>query len=112
LSGVAIWPILFEALVNRISCEQLSLTVGIILLNRLAKKICVLFKSEKGTSYSFPFARKVSSRKFICFEKIGFGRQKGQYLIELSRLVTQKKINLDRLATLNNEDVLNQLYDR
>ena len=31
------FPSLFEAIVNAIACQQLSLTVGIILLNRLAR---------------------------------------------------------------------------
>ena len=32
------FPSIFEALVNAIACQQLSLTVGIVLLNRLAEQ--------------------------------------------------------------------------
>ena len=104
------FPTLFEALVNAISCQQLSLTVGIILLNRLAEEYGVPFKSEKGISYSFPLPERLAAANSNALRKLGFSRQKGRYLIELSQLVTQKKIDLDRLENLNNEDVLDQLY--
>ena len=53
----------FEALVNGITCQQLSLTVGIIFLNRLAERCGVVFRPG---SFAFPrpedLARSGSSR--------------------------------------------------
>lgn len=55
---------LFEALVNGIGCQQLSLTVGIILLNRLVER----YGYKLGDRYAFPEANDLSSleRRICC----------------------------------------------
>ena len=73
------FPTLFEALANGIACQQMSLTLG-ILLNRLAEKLGVAVRSTSGLVQCLPAPRR-SWR--TC--KLGFSRQKGRYLIELSR---------------------------
>ncbi len=105
------FPSLFEALVNGIACQQLSLAVGITLLNRLAEGCGYPFKDKKETSHSFPLPERLAALDLDALRALGFSRQKGQYLLELSRLVAQQKIDLDRLETLDNDEVLTRLNE-
>jgi DNA-3-methyladenine glycosylase II len=105
------FPSLFEALVNAIACQQLSLAVGITLLNRLAKTCGDSFQNEKEVSHSFPLPERLAALDLDALRALGFSRQKGQYLLELSRRVAQQKIDLDRLETLDNDEVLSRLYE-
>jgi len=100
---------LFEALVNAFACQQLTLIVGILLLNRLAMKSGLPFKKEGSTVHSFPLPERVARLHPETFRKLGFSRQKGLALAELSRMVTQKSIDLGRIETLDDEAVLEKL---
>jgi DNA-3-methyladenine glycosylase II len=75
---------LYEALVNAFACQQLTLTVGILLLNRLATKSGLPFKEGGSTVYSFPQPARVARLHPETFRKLGFSRQKGRALAELS----------------------------
>ncbi len=104
------FPTLFEALTAGIACQQLSLTVGIILLNRLAQRYGVSFPGKKERVHSFPLPGKLEKSDMNTLRKLGFSRQKGRYLMELSRLVSQEKVNLKGLTALSDEAALEQLY--
>lgn len=45
------FPTLFEALVNGIACQQLSLSLGILLLNRIAENFAPVYNGIAGISY-------------------------------------------------------------
>ena len=105
------FPSVFESLVNGIACQQLSLAVGITLLNRLAKDCGYPFQDKKEISYSFPVPERLAALDLDALRSLGFSRQKGEYLLELSRLVAQQKIDLDRLEILDNDEVLNRLCE-
>ncbi len=101
---------LYEALVNAFACQQLSLTIGILLLNRLAMKCGLPFKEGNSTVYSFPQPERVARLHPETFRQLGFSRQKGRALAELSQRVTQQTLNLENIETLDDEAVLEQLY--
>ncbi len=71
------FPSVFESLINAFACQQLSLEVGLELLNRLAalSHAHVQAHSERGTHYAFPdpfdLARLSPSR----LRPLGFSRQ-------------------------------------
>ncbi|MGA2518402.1 MAG: DNA-3-methyladenine glycosylase 2 family protein [Thermodesulfobacteriota bacterium] len=104
------FPSLFEALVNAFACQQLTLTVGILLLNRLAMKAGLPFKRGESTVYAFPQPERVERLHLETFRNLGFSRQKGRALIELSQRVTRKSVNLNRIEALDDEAALEQLY--
>jgi DNA-3-methyladenine glycosylase II len=104
------FPSLFEALVNAFACQQLTLTVGILLLNRLAMKAGLLFKKGESTVYTFPQPERVVRLHLETFRKLGFSRQKGRALAELSQRVIRKSINLESIEALDDEAALEQLY--
>jgi DNA-3-methyladenine glycosylase II len=104
------FPSLFEALVNGIACQQLSLAVGITLLNRLAEKCGSQFQIRNEIRYGFALPERLAVLGLDTLRALGFSRQKGQYLIELSRLVTSQEIDLDSLERMDNDQVLNRLH--
>lgn len=104
------FPSLFEALVNAFACQQLSLIVGILLLNRLAMKCGLSFKKEDSTAYSFPQPERVARLHSETFRKLGFSRQKGRALAELSQMVARKSFDLERTESLDDGAALEQLY--
>jgi DNA-3-methyladenine glycosylase II len=101
---------LFEALVNAFACQQLSLTVGILLINRLAIRCGLPFKKEGSTVYTFPQPERVARLRPGTFRKMGFSRQKGRALAELSQRVTLKSVDLESIETLDDKAALEQLY--
>ena len=103
------FPTLFEALVNAFACQQLTLTVGILLLNWLALKTGLPFKKEGSTVYTFPQPERVARLHPETFRKLGFSRQKGRALSELSQRVTRKSIDLESIEALDDEAALKQL---
>jgi DNA-3-methyladenine glycosylase II len=92
------FPTLFEALVTAFACQQLSLEVGLEILNRLAVVTNVKFGSGASAYYAFPGPRDVAGRPARSFRAIGFSRQKVHALLALARGMASGAIDLDALA--------------
>ncbi len=103
------FPSVFEAVVNGIACQQVSLNLGIILLSRLASKYGVSFPLEKTVGYSFPGPKDLCKLEPEDFRRLGFSRQKGLAIIQLSQAIITRQIDLEQLAMLNDNEVLEQL---
>jgi len=79
------FPTLFEALVNAFACQQLSLAVGLELLNRLAVVCDVRRGTHGNAAYAFPAPRDVARVSSAAYRAIGFSRQKVRALLTLAR---------------------------
>jgi hypothetical protein len=91
------FPTMFEALVNAFACQQLSLEVGLELLNRLAV-VCGV-KSDGGAArYAFPEPSDVVRLRPARYRAIGFSRQKVLSLLVLARAVERSEIDLEAFA--------------
>jgi DNA-3-methyladenine glycosylase II len=99
------FPTVFEAVVNGIACQQLSLTVGIILLGRLSK-LCGL-RSPRGTR-AFPRPADIAAVTPAQLRALGFNRNKARALLELARAV-EAGFDLEALAELDNAAVVERL---
>jgi len=104
------FPDLFETLVNGFACQQLSLTVGILLLKRLAMNYGVPFGKENSTVYSFAQPGRIAETNVDALRQLGFSQQKGRFLIELAQRVSQKNFDLDHIENLDDEVALAELY--
>ena len=79
------FPAVFEALVNGFACQQLSLIVGLELLNRLAA-LCGVSRGRGGhAAYAFPSPEQVANVPPSRYQAIGFSRQKVRALLGLAR---------------------------
>jgi DNA-3-methyladenine glycosylase II len=99
------FPTVFEAVVNGIACQQLSLTVGIILLGRLCK-LCGL-RSPSG-AHAFPRPKDIAALTPARLRALGFNRNKARALLELARAVDDG-FDLEALANLDDQAVVERL---
>lgn len=99
----------FEALVNAIACQQISLTVGIQLLNRLSQVYGPTIQTQKGSYHTFPRPEDLVDIDVEELRSIGFSYQKGNYLLSLARGITDLQLNLDEIEILDDIAAIEQL---
>ncbi len=104
------FPSVFEAAVNGIACQQISLNAGIALLNNLASTYGVRFQSGTAVRHAFPRPEDVSRLTPKDLRQLGFSGQKGLALIELARGILSGQIDLEQLAALDDEEALDRLF--
>lgn len=90
------FPTVFEALVNGFACQQLSLAVGLELLNRLAVVCNVRRQTGRTMAYAFPSPRDVARLPPSSFHAIGFSRQKVRALLALARGIDRRGLDVER----------------
>ena len=108
------FPTVFEAAVNAVCCQQLSLEVGIELMNRLAAAAQVELPggaAEDTAIFAFPQPRDIARLSEERLRVLGFSRQKAATLINLTRLLSRDERCLERLAELNNESAQASLLE-
>ena len=103
------FPTVFEALVNAFACQQLSLVVGLELLNRLAAVCDVRRGAGASAQYAFPAPRDVAGSRSASYRAIGFSHQKVRALLALSRGLDSGAIDLDTLALASDAEVCERL---
>ena len=95
------FPSLFEALLNAFACQQLSIEVGLELLNRLARTYGVT--SPDGSAHAFPHPKALASSRVDSLKRLGFSRAKSLAIIELARGVAAGRLDLERLTGLDDD---------
>ena len=103
------FPTYFETLVNAIACQQLTLTVGIRLLNRLAETCGPTIETEEGTFYGFPRPQELAKMEIEELRGVGFSYQKAGYLTGLARAITGKQFNLEEIEMLDDKEAVSRL---
>ncbi|MEO8514448.1 MAG: DNA-3-methyladenine glycosylase 2 family protein [Ignavibacteria bacterium] len=88
------FPTLFEALINSIACQQVTLTLGIMLLNRLAATFGTKFVDGDKLIYAFPSPEDLAAAPLEDIKKLGFSRQKVKAIKELSNSIINKGVPL------------------
>lgn len=81
------FPTLFEALVNAIACQQITLTQGIRLLNRLAERYGVAMDAFDPPLFTFPTPQAVATSSPDTLRDLGLSHQKREALIALAAAV-------------------------
>jgi DNA-3-methyladenine glycosylase II len=103
------FPTLFEALVNSIACQQVTLDVGILMLNRLAGKFGLAFDDEGAPLYAFPRPEDLVIASQEEIKELGFSAQKARAIKELAKGVVSNKINLAELEKTANQEATEYL---
>ena len=101
----------YEALINGIACQQLSLSVGIQMLNRLAEAFGLAITVNGVPAYAFPRPQDLARLKPEDFRTLGLNRQKARAIIELSIAMVKGRLNLESLEGLNDEQVVERLCE-
>jgi len=101
----------FEGVINAIACQQLTLTVGIHLLNRLAVACGAAFGEGEETVHAFPRPEDLARVSPAALRQFGFSRQKGQAMIELAQAVAEGRLDLEALVALPDDEVIDHLRE-
>jgi DNA-3-methyladenine glycosylase II len=94
------FPTVFEALVNAFACQQVSLDLGIILLNRLSLSYGPVFREDKTVFHGFPGPEDLAVLSPDDFRSLGFSLNKGRAIIELSQDVMDGKLDIGSLEKM------------
>ena len=97
------YPTVFEALTNGICCQQITLTLGLSILNRLAESFGPVVNAEGICLAALPTASTVAGLDPDALRRVGFSRQKAESLIAAGRAVTAGELDLEKLAVLDND---------
>lgn len=95
----------FEALVNGVACQQLSLQVGIHLLNRLCRE----FGLAVGEHHAFPRPDDLTRASPAQLRRLGFSGSKSQVILGVARDIVEGTLNLEELATLETSAAFDRL---
>ena len=79
----------FEGVINAMACQQLTLTVGIHLRNRLAVASGAAFGEGDETVHAFPRPEELAGASPAALRQFGFSRQKGRAMIEVAQSVAE-----------------------
>lgn len=101
------FPSLFETLVNGVACQQISLTMGIELLNRLARTYGP--RVEAKDACGFPRPETLAQLEPEALRRLGCSRQKSRAIIELARAVLSRELDCESLAALSDEPAATHL---
>jgi DNA-3-methyladenine glycosylase II len=99
----------FECLINAIACQQVTLTLGIRLLNRLAANYGPGLQEGSAAAHAFPRPDDLAGLRPDELRRFGFSRQKGRAMIELARSITEGRVSLEGLAELPDEAATERL---
>jgi DNA-3-methyladenine glycosylase II len=99
----------FEGVVNAIANQQVTLTVGILLLGRLSEGHGLAVVGEGGSAHAFPRPEDLAPLAPEALRQLGFSRQKGLAMIELAQNSDDEHAHLERLTALPDEEVVASL---
>jgi DNA-3-methyladenine glycosylase II len=105
------FPSIFETLVNAISCQQVSVTVGLLLMSRLASIYGRSITLGGQTLHAFPTPQDLSRVDPSNLRRLGFSNSKSKYIIGLAKSIVNNDVSLEegKLGSMNDEDALNYL---
>jgi DNA-3-methyladenine glycosylase II len=103
------FPTIFECLVNAFACQQVSLTVGVILLNRLAEHCGAAFGRGKARAHGFPRPEELVDFPPHRIRRLGFSRQKARAITELARAAALGRARLEQVAECDDDTAVAQL---
>lgn len=101
------FPTLFEALTNGIACQQVTLTQGIRLLNRLAATYGAAINGSD--LHAFPQPPDLARLEPEKLRQLKFTRQRAAALTGLSYAIVERGLDLEALAVLDDEAALARL---
>ena len=96
----------FEGLVNGISCQQLTLTVGIIFLNRLAEHYGLKFSPGM---YAFPRPEDLACLDPSDLRPLGYSGSKARALIGVAQSIVGGQLDLEELNQMDNAQCVERL---
>ena len=104
------FPTVWEGLVNGIACQQFSLAVGILMLNRLAA-LCGQPLGGDATRHAFPTPEDLATAAPESLRSLGLNGAKSRQLIGLAKQSASGPLDLESYANLTNEKAISRLLE-
>lgn len=101
------FPSVFEAVANGIACQQITLALGIRVLNLLAETYGAAI--EGSVLHAFPQPTDLARRDVEELKRLKLSRQKAVALTELSYAIVERGLDLEDLATLDDNTAIDRL---
>jgi DNA-3-methyladenine glycosylase II len=99
----------FESVINAIASQQVSRTLGIRLLNRLAVSYGAAVRADGEAAYALPRSEELAGLRPADLRRVGFSRQKGRAMVELAKSINEEGLDLEALAKLADAEALEGL---
>ena len=105
------FPTVFEALANGVACQQLSLAVGIQLLNRLVAAHGTAPPADPDGPRAFPTPEDLAALGIEDLKRHGFSSNKARTIIEIAQAVATDRLDLEALHRLEDAAAIERLTD-
>ena len=92
------FPTVFEALINGIACQQMSLTLGIQLLTRMSEAHGLACGEREAAGHAFPRPEDLAALRPEALRPLGFSHQKSRAMIEAAQAVCGGQVDLESLV--------------
>jgi DNA-3-methyladenine glycosylase II len=100
----------FEALVDSIVEQQISLKVANSIENKITKKFGDILDLEGGVYYAYPTPQRLAAVSTEELRQCGLSFRKGEYIKEASQLITEGKLHLENLKNYaSSEQIIKEL---
>jgi DNA-3-methyladenine glycosylase II len=100
---------LFETLLNGVACQQVTLNLGIQLLNRLAAASGDTTSDQQLPLSMLPQPERLVEYRPEALRALGFSGQKAQTMLDLARAHLEGRLSLDGLMALDDEAAVGYL---
>jgi len=102
----------FEALIDSIVEQQISLKVANSIESKLTKRFGDALSVEGEVYYAYPTPQKLASAEIDAIRQCGLSQRKAEYIQGISKLVADGKLDLEKLKNCNNTDEIVSELDR
>lgn len=103
------FPTVFEALVNGVACQQLSLAVGIHLVNRLTAAHGTTEYDHPDDPRAFPDPSALAGLPPETLNRHGFSAAKSRTIVEAARAIASGDLDLEALHRLDDDAAVERL---
>ncbi len=97
----------FEALVNGVACQQISLAAGLSVLNRLSAS----FGLAAGKHRAFPRPEDLVCADVEDLRNLGFSRRKSQVILSIASAIVEGSLDLEALQLLDDSLAVSTLCE-
>jgi DNA-3-methyladenine glycosylase II len=101
----------FESVINAIACQQVTLTLGVSLLNGLTAACGISLGEGTESAHAFPRPADLAGLSPAGLRQLGFSRQKGLAMIELAQAIAEGRLDLEGLADLPDDEAVKRLSE-
>lgn len=99
-------PTLYECLIKTIISQQLNLSFAGTLIDRLMRLAGDRVEFEGESVCAFPTPDRVAALSYEDLTRLQFNRRKAEYVIDISRMVAEGRLDLEGLRRRSDEEVM------